>query len=71
MLLFFITPDISAQSGQKWATDGNSISNDDFIGTTNNLSLLFKVNNAQALLIKYDGNLFVNSLNLQHNNIQL
>ena len=34
-----------AQAGAKWATGGNSTSTGDFIGTTNNNPLIFKINN--------------------------
>jgi hypothetical protein len=36
-----------AQSGQKFATNGNSLSSGDFLGSTNNLPLIIKVNNLQ------------------------
>jgi hypothetical protein len=43
-----------AQSGQKWSAGGNSISSGDFLGTTNNLPFILKVNNAQAFLEIFD-----------------
>ncbi len=52
-----------AQNGQKWATQGNSISNTDFLGTINNQPLVFKVNNAQELTILTNGNVGVGTAN--------
>jgi len=51
-----------SQSGQKWATGGNNISTNNFLGTTNNRPLLFKVNNALALQINVGGSVLFNSL---------
>lgn len=44
-----------AQSGQKWATGGNSVSSGDFLGTTNNFPLVFKANNSEYLRITPNG----------------
>jgi len=51
-----------SQSGQEWATGGNSIGIGDFLGTTNNRPLLFKVNNALALKINVGGSVLLKSL---------
>ncbi len=51
-----------AQQGAKWATGGNSISNVDFLGTTNNFPLLFKVNSTQKMSLSTTGVLQLNSL---------
>ena len=44
-----------AQSGQKWATGGNTISNGDYLGTNNAQKLAFKVNAVLQLTIKTNG----------------
>ncbi len=51
-----------SQQGAKWGTGGNSVSTGDFIGTTNNFSLLFKVNNIQRMSLNTTGILQLNSL---------
>jgi hypothetical protein len=38
-----------SQSGQKWASGGNSLSTGEFFGSTNNFPLVFKVNNIQKM----------------------
>ena len=62
MLLLFQTYSSFAQSGAKWATQLNSISAGDALGTSNNQPLLVKVNNALALQINPGGNVLINSL---------
>ena len=58
MALFIIGLQSSiAQSGQKWATGGNSVGTGDFIGTTNGFSLIFKTNNTQQMSIDPKGNI--------------
>jgi hypothetical protein len=51
-----------AQSGQKWAAEGTTAGTNDFVGTTNNVSLKLKVNNALALIIEPGGKVKLNSL---------
>ncbi|MBK9282756.1 MAG: hypothetical protein IPM51_00365 [Sphingobacteriaceae bacterium] len=51
-----------SQQGPKWATGGNLISNDDFIGTTNNFPMDFRINNTQRMKLGIDGNLVLNNL---------
>ncbi|MCX6312055.1 MAG: hypothetical protein NT084_10530 [Bacteroidetes bacterium] len=51
-----------SQAGAKWATGGNSVGTGDFFGTTNNYSLLFKVNNVQKMSLNTTGTLQLNSL---------
>jgi hypothetical protein len=60
-MLCLISPLSFGQSGQKWATGGNSISAGDFLGTTNNLPFVLKVNNKQALQVNVDGTMLFNS----------
>ena len=45
LLSMLVTQNTKAQN---WLTTGNAVSGTDFIGTTNNLPLLFKVNNSAA-----------------------
>lgn len=60
---FFLFPIVVfSQPGAKWATGGNSTGTGDFLGTTNNQPLLFKVNNLQRASISTSGILQVNSL---------
>jgi len=59
-ILFTISSTL-AQSGQKWATNGNHTNPGDFIGTINDAPLEVKVNNALALYIKSNGFIFINS----------
>ncbi len=51
-----------SQQGVKWGTGGNSIATGDFFGTTNNFSILFKVNNIQRMSLNTTGILQLNSL---------
>ena len=51
-----------SQQGVKWGTGGNSIATGDFFGTTNNFSILFKVNNIQRMYLNTTGILQLNSL---------
>lgn len=61
--LFVFTLALSyAQSGQKWATGGNSNSTGDFIGTTNNFPLDFKTNNTLKMSLGTNGVLKINNL---------
>lgn len=65
ILCLFLTVyacEILAQSGQKWATNGNSASSGDFVGTTNNVPLVFKTNNASGMVLSTNGVLKINSL---------
>lgn len=57
MLLITNTLELKAQSGQKWSTSGNSTSNGDFIGTTNNEPLLLKTNNQTIIRLKPSGDI--------------
>jgi hypothetical protein len=51
-----------AQSGQKWATGGNSNVTGDFFGTTNNFPIDFKTNNILRMSLGTNGILKVNNL---------
>lgn len=51
-----------SQAGMKWATQGNTGSTGDFVGTTNNFPLTFKVNNIERMSLSTTGILQVNSL---------
>jgi hypothetical protein len=51
-----------AQSGQKFASGGNSLSTGEFLGSTNNFPLIFKVNNIQKMSLTTTGQLQVNYL---------
>src|SRR5215469_10324909 len=45
-----------------WQTNGNSVSNGSFLGTTNNQPLPFYVNNHQAMVILSNGNVGIGTL---------
>ncbi len=45
-----------SQGGAKWGLNGNSVSGTDFLGTTNNASLIFKTNGSEAARILGNGN---------------
>ena len=51
-----------AQSGQKFASGGNSLAVGEFLGTINDFPLYVKVNNALALTIEPGGKVKINSL---------
>ena len=46
-----------AQSGQKWATGGNSTSASDFLGTSNAMPLVFKTQSIEKMRLTASGNL--------------
>lgn len=50
------------QSGDKWATGGNSIGAGDIFGTTTNYPLLFHTNNTQKMSLSTSGVLQLNNL---------
>lgn len=56
-----------AQSGTKWSVNGNTATSTDFIGTTNNESLILKANNTIGLKVKPNGELIFKSLDLNSN----
>lgn len=62
-LILLITQTTYSQSGQKWATDGNSASTGDFIGTKNNFPLVFKTSNIERCRITPSGNFGVGLTN--------
>ena len=62
MLLSIISVSLLAQSGQKWATGGNSNSTGDFLGTTNNFPIDFKTNNVLRMSLGTNGVLRINNL---------
>ncbi len=45
-----------SQGGAKWGLNGNSVSGTDFLGTTNNASLIFKTNGSEAARFLGNGN---------------
>ena len=51
MITIIATKKAVSQSGQKWATDGNTTSNTDFIGTKNWSPMIFKTNNTEKFRI--------------------
>lgn len=51
-----------SQSGQKWATSGNSNATGDFLGTTNNFPIDFKTNNVLRMSLGTTGVLKIGSL---------
>ncbi len=55
MTLIFTCLYVQAQSGQKWATGGNNIGSDQFLGSTNNAPLIFKTNNSEHLRLTSNG----------------
>jgi len=57
----FFTFNSFAQSGQKWATGGNSVSGSDFLGSTNAAALIFKTTNNERFKIDANGNIIVKS----------
>lgn len=58
---FLFSHSLYSQSGQKWASGGNSLSKGDFLGSTNDFPLIFKVNNNQQMMLG-DKGLQLNSL---------
>jgi hypothetical protein len=48
-----------AQSGQKWSTSGNSTSNNNFLGTTNQQDLILKANNTEGFRLQSDGDIIL------------
>lgn len=50
------------QGGGKWSTGGNSLGQGDFLGSTNNAPLLFKVNNNLSMTLQTSGIVNINSL---------
>jgi hypothetical protein len=53
MLLFSLNA--FSQSGQKWSTGLNTVSNGDALGTSNNAALIFKVNNTERMRLTPGG----------------
>ncbi len=51
-----------AQRGQKWATDGNASASTDFLGTLNQMPLIFKTNATQAGMFDVSGGFSLTSL---------
>jgi len=63
VLLIFLAISFSPQiSFGQWSTSGNSISSGNFLGTTNNQSLIFKINNSQAMVILANGNVGIGTV---------
>jgi hypothetical protein len=56
-LASFVSLTSIAQSGQKWATNGNASSTGDFIGTTNNQPLELKSNGQSRIVLQPNGNI--------------
>jgi len=48
-----------------WRLDGNSISEGDFLGTTNDMPLVFKINATEAMRLLPDGNVGIGITNPQ------
>jgi hypothetical protein len=61
LMLSFYSINLSAQSGQKWATGGNGTSSGDFLGTTNAMPLVFKTNNTEQIKVDVNGNIYFRS----------
>ncbi len=55
---------IAYKAQTKWDLNGNSASNGNFIGTTNNEALVLKANNIVGLKVKPNGELVFKSLDL-------
>ncbi|MCD6366275.1 MAG: hypothetical protein J7L46_01905 [Bacteroidales bacterium] len=68
--MLFQPSNIFAQSGQKWSSGGNNISNGDFLGTKNNQDLEIKVNNALQLTIKTNGEVVIQDMLIVNNGIK-
>ncbi len=69
--MFLLNPiNLFSQSGQKWATDGNNISNGDYLGTKNAIDLDFKVNQVLQLKITTAGEVIVQDKLIVNNNIK-
>jgi hypothetical protein len=63
IIIFAFTTSFSfSQSQNWWRVNGNTPSNSDFVGTTNNTSLIFKTNNVTRFSIDGSGNLNFPSL---------
>lgn len=61
---FFIISNIISysQNGPPWKPAGNISSNGDFLGTLNNVDLLFKTNNTTRITLSSNGDFILNSL---------
>ncbi|MEA1874026.1 MAG: hypothetical protein U9N51_06310 [Bacteroidota bacterium] len=46
-----------------WRLDGNNVGNGDFLGTTNNMPLVFKINNTESMRLLPDGNVGIGLTN--------
>lgn len=57
--VFAQQPATTPQAQQKWNTNGNSATGTEFIGTTNNTSLVFKTNSSKAFEINPSGDVFM------------
>ncbi len=74
LVVFIAATNLFSQAGPKWATDGNSASSGNFLGTTNAQPLLFRTNNLSAMTIAVNGQITMNSLSsfgsgvVTHNN---
>jgi hypothetical protein len=55
----------NAQAGAKWSTEGNESNAGDFLGTTNNVPLIFKTGNTEWLQLGTDGAFRLKSLSSQ------
>lgn len=59
MAIFATCATVSGQNTNLWNVNGNSTSNGNFLGTTNNEPLIFKTNSLEALRIKPNGDIKV------------
>ena len=57
LAMVLLTTNLNAQSQNWWRVNGNTPSSSDFLGTTNNTSLIFKTNNISRLTIDANGDL--------------
>jgi hypothetical protein len=55
-----------AQSNAKWSRNGDALSTGDWLGSTNNISLLLKANNALGLKINTNGDVIIKALDLNN-----
>jgi hypothetical protein len=62
-LILGVQLNVNAQGGQKWTVDGNALSSTDFLGSTNNMPVIFKINSSEKVRINTNGNVGIGTNN--------